>query len=657
MCGIFAFIDINRGDVNLDVLDNMSHSLKHRGPDDCGYAFFELFGKQRVIESKTASKGIQTNNLEGVLAFGHRRLSIIDLTEAGHQPMHNENGQIWVILNGEIYNYQELTEELKEKGHHFRSRTDTEVILHAYEEWGIECLSHFNGMWAFALWDHKKRKLFCARDRFGIKPFYYYYDGKKLLLASEIKAILQDPTIERNSNDERVYDYLAYGILDHTEKTFFKNINQLRGSHYLTLEIKENKLVLDIRRYWDIESTEPELNEHYEHKFLDLFEDSVKLHMRSDVPLGTCLSGGLDSSSIVCVAKRFLNSNVHRTFSSCFEHKNYDEREFIYQVNETAGSEPHYIFPNPKDLLEEIEDLIWFQEEPFGSTSIYAQWNVFKLAQKRSIKVVLDGQGADELLAGYHPFFGYYLGELLKKRRIREFWYEYHNIKKSHGYSNGWLIRHIIHPLIPGYMFKAARIRILRNKQRWIHLPQDYSPEVKTVSKYGNILLDQLYNSLMNYSLPGLLHYEDRNSMAHSIEARVPFLDYRLVQFVFSLPSDQLIRDGTTKMVLREAMQGILPEKVRGRVDKMGFATPQDIWFRTTMKDYLYGIMESKSFIERPYFNLREVRHLLKGHCEDNMNYSSIIWRWLNLELWLRKFIDSVPRGHFKSIPKWERMQ
>lgn len=640
MCGIFAFLDLNNSRMNPDSLEKMSGSIIHRGPDDSGYAFFELFGEQRTLDCKNMIEPTYFEKYKGLLAFGHRRLSIIDLTEAGHQPMHNEDRTIWIIYNGEIYNYRELTEELEKKGHFFRSKTDTEVILHAYEEWGTECLGHFNGMWAFALWNKKRRRLFCARDRFGIKPLYYFFDGKKFILSSEIKAILQYPDLKTTPNHDRIYDYLAYGYLDHTEETFFKNINQLRGSHYLILDIKGQDLILNIRQYWDLEPTEQKTDGHFEESFLELFEDSIRLHMRSDVPVGTCLSGGLDSSSIVCIAKKFLNSNFHKTFSSCFDDKKYDEREFIAKVTEATNSEPHYVFPDPQKLFDEIEDLIWHQEEPFGSTSIYAQWNVFRLAKERGVKVILDGQGADELLAGYHPYFGFYLSELARTFRFREFVEEYRKIRSFYAYSHSWILGHLLVCLLPVKLSRIMKNQFIIQKNKWLNIHNHSFQDIEFQNKFKNIFLDRLYQSLMNLTLPGLLHYEDRNSMAHSIEARVPFLDYRLVELVFSLPMNQIIRNGTTKVILRETMKGKIPENIRTRLDKMGFVTPEDVWFRGVLKDQILEILNSRSFAERGYFNVNEIKRFFDRYCRREINQSSTIWRWVNLELWFRIFID-----------------
>ena len=640
MCGIFAVLDLDSRNVNRQTLMKMSNALVHRGPDDSGLTYFELCGRKRVISGEQFLEEAGRPPLDGLLAFGHRRLSIIDLSEAGHQPMCNETGAIWITYNGEIYNYQELAQELAAKGHVFKSRTDTEVILHAYEEWGIECLSKFNGMWAFALWDRKRQRLFCSRDRFGIKPLYYFFNGQKFVIGSEIKALLQDSEIERVPNHCRIYDYLEEGYLDQTEETCFKNIYQLKGSHYLIFQLRDNQTPrLHIQRYWDIERREMDDGDSFHVKFFELFEDSIRLHMRSDVPVGTCLSGGLDSSSIVMMSQRFLGSNSHKTFSSCFEDKRYDERGFINAVSKSAGTEPHFVFPRAEDLFKEMKALIWHQDEPFGSTSIYAQWNVFKLTKFNHVKVVLDGQGGDELLGGYHAYFGAYLGELLGTFQLHQFFREIRRIKDLHRYSHFWLIQYLVRSMVSLHTVKMLR-RLTRRKVKWLNRNGTFEEPLEFPKKFRNLLFDSLYQSLMYLTLPAYLHYEDRNSMAHSIEARVPFLDYRLVEFVFSLPMVQLIKDGMTKRILREAMRGVLPEIVRSRMDKMGYVTPEDIWLRGPLKKEIEGILESKRFGERGYFDVAQIKKAFAEHCAGRVNLGSTIWRWVNLDLWFRAFID-----------------
>ncbi len=620
MCGIAGIYNFNYKPASLELLEKMTEIQKHRGPDDEGH---------------------YTNDEIGL---GHRRLSIIDLSFDGHQPMCNEDETIWIVFNGEIYNYIDLTSDLKSKGHTFKSKTDTEVIIHAYEEYGIDCLHRFNGMFAFAIWDDRKKRLFCARDRMGIKPFYYYSDDEKFHFASEIKAIIADESIRRKPNDQIIYEYLRHGKLDHTENTFFDGIKQLMPAHYIIIENSNAK----IHKYWDLDvsnfSKDADDQESAE-QFLELFKDSVKKRLRSDVPLGTCLSGGLDSSSIVCLLNDLLPDKLkQKTFSSCFEDEKYDERRFIKYVLEKTDTESNFVFPRGDDLFDEILDLIWHQEEPFGGTSIYAQWNVMRLSKEHGVKVLLDGQGADELLAGYHFYFGSYYADLLKNLQILTLMGEMKYFAHLYSYSElSKIIKIMMRFIIPGSI--STPLRSLLYTPKW--LDRDFvKSHSKTITHphskpmYKKQLDEELYQRLTSTSLPALLRYEDKNSMAFSIESRVPFLDYRLIEFISSLPSSQKIKNGVTKVVLRNAMKGVLPEEVRTRMDKMGFVTPENIWLRTTLRDEIDGILDSESFKNRKYFNMGELRREYEAYCNGEKNTGSIVWRWVNLELWFRVFID-----------------
>ncbi len=637
MCGIAGIYESKKESVQPDLLRAMTEVLTHRGPDDEGYV---LFGHEKSLKLD----GACTNaNLRGYsLGFGHRRLSIIDLSSAGHQPMSNEDQTVWITYNGEVYNYLEIRRELIGKGHVFRSNTDTEVVLHAYEEWDVDCLQKFIGMWAFALWDERKRRLFCARDRLGIKPFYYYWHDGRFLFASEIKAIIADRSVERIPNDPRIYDYLTHGHLDHTEETVFRDIKQLRGGCFLTLDMRTHRLA--VFRYWDVEAqgpTRPCPDKVYAEKFFELFRDSVSLRLRSDVPVGTCLSGGLDSSSIVCMTNGLLGRKRHKTFSSCFEEKRFDESPFIEEVVRKTGAESYRIYPDPRRLPSDMERIIWHQEEPFGSTSIYAQWNVFSLARSHQTKVILDGQGADEILGGYHPLFGDFLADLLIQCRFSRTYREIRALHSIHPYSFWWIFLHLVAGLV-----KAERRNLLsralgRRRFPWLRDVRRVQTMPPMRSKFRkSLFMNRLHHLLVATSLPALLHYEDRNSMAHSIEARIPFLDHRLVEFVFSLPLDQIMRNGVTKVVLRNAMDGILPQKVQGRMDKIGFGTPEDIWFRTELRSWIKAIIGSEKFQKRGYLNPRRAEEEFNLHCEGKKNISFIIWRWVNLELWFRMFMD-----------------
>ncbi|HGJ64476.1 TPA: asparagine synthase (glutamine-hydrolyzing) [bacterium] len=628
MCSIAGIIRYKQ-EIDKNLLKQMNIVQRHRGPDDEGYFVDENVG------------------------LAHNRLSIIDLSPLGHQPMSNEDGTIWIVYNGEIYNYLEIIPDLKSKGHIFKSKTDTEVIIHAYEEYDIDCLQRLNGMFAFAIWDSRKKQLFCARDRFGIKPFYYYHNDDYFIFASEIKAILEDKKIQLSVNNQILYNFLRYGIINYNNETFYCNIMQLPSAHCLILRQNE----ISIEKYWDIEP-ENELNdksdEFYAEKFHELFEDSIRIHLRSDVPIGTCLSGGIDSSSIVCVANDLLfpEKNLkesikdhQKTFSSCFEDLRFDERKYINKVIEKTGAETNFIFPSSKDLIKDIDKIIWYQDQPFNSISIFAQWNVMKLASESGVIVLLDGQGADELLAGYPPYFGANFEELARKMALCSLLKERVLYAQNRGYS---FLKSIFFALAGS----ISQIWKNSNKNDMIsfqsELPEALSNEgcealgnLYKPKYFKDILKNRLYyDCIKGYRLSSLLRYEDRNSMAFSLESRVPFLDYRLVEYVFSLPDRCRINKGWTKAVLRNAMKGILPEEIRMRKDKMGFVTPQDVWMRGELKFWINDIFYSKSFKERPYFNYEIVHQYWHLYCNNKMNIGSVIWRWLCAELWLRRFID-----------------
>lgn len=626
MCSIAGIINFKQK-ISEDLLKRMNFIQKHRGPDDQGYF-------------------IDTN-----VGLAHNRLSIIDLSPLGHQPMSNEDGTIWLVYNGEVYNYLELIPELKSKGHIFKSKSDTEAIIHAYEEYGIDCLQKLNGMFAFAIWDIRKKQLFCARDRFGIKPFYYYHKDNYLIFASEIKAILEDNEIDRSANSKVIYNFLEHGLLDYSNETSFCNIMQLPQAHCLILQ-QDN---FSIRKYWDIDAQNElngECDKFYSEKFYELFEDSVKIHLRSDVPIGTCLSGGLDSSSIVCVANDLLfpddAQNVgerQKTFSSCFDDLRFDERKYINKVLEKTGAEANFVFPTPKGLIENIEKLIFHQDEPFNSASIFAQWNVMKLSKEKNVIVLLDGQGSDELLAGYPPYFSANFEELARKMAFFGLLKERALYAQSHGYS-------VLKSLL--FAIAGSIYQFFKNpdKNDMISFPSSlpdalsnnnnnplgnlYKPEY-----FKDILKNRLYfDCVRGYRLSPLLRYEDRNSMAFSLESRVPFLDYRLVEYIFSLPDKCRIYNGWTKAVLRNTMKDVLPEEIRMRKDKMGFVTPQDVWMKNDLKSWIDDIFNSNSFKERPYFNFDIVLKYWHLYCNGKADIGSIIWRWLIVELWLRKFLD-----------------
>src|SRR5437773_2706353 len=423
MCGIAGIVNLDASGIKKDMLESMTSVLHHRGPDDMGLYFDKNIG------------------------LGHRRLSIIDLSPAGHQPMSYAEGRYWITYNGEIYNFQDIRTELEGKGYTFTSRTDTEVILAAYTEWGEKCLQRFNGMWAFAIWDSQQRKLFCSRDRFGIKPFYYFYNGRILLFASEIKALLAADDSCRDPNYKMIYDYLAYGRVNHSEETFFSQIRQLKAG--TSLEYWPDDKRLRIEPYYDLMNNtgSAEINGDYERRFFDLFEDSVRLRLMCDVPVGSCLSGGLDSSSIVCMVDKLMRENgvklsggdtIQQTFSSRYEDKRHDEGFFINAVVRQTAVKAHFTYPTGDQLVKDLSDLIFYQEEPFCSTSVYAQWKVFELMKQFGIKVALVGQGAEELFGGYEDYISSLLGDLIHTFQ----WKIFANELRDQVQLNGRIARH-----------------------------------------------------------------------------------------------------------------------------------------------------------------------------------------------------------------------
>ena len=655
MCGITGAYSF-KGSINPDCIKRMTDSLRHRGPDDEGFLAVDSTSGKVVsltgIDSKTYGPRIEDFNGSANLFLGHRRLSIIDLSPAGHQPMCNEDESLWIVYNGEIYNYLEMRKELMSLEHRFKSQTDTEVILHAYEEWGADCLNHFNGMWAFAIWDLKKKSLFCSRDRAGVKPFYYIFNGAQFYFASEIKALLQSDNFSIEPNEQIMADYLLSGLLDHTHETFFKNIHQLRPGEYLLVE--SNKVT--IKSYWDIEIKEIHYprKEDYAERFYELLADSIRLRLRTDVPIGTCLSGGLDSSSIVCLANKLMFEGNHidprlvgerqKTFSSCFENPIYDERRFIELVIQHTKAEKNYVFPSADAFFEEMPRLLWHQEEPFGSTSIYSQWNVMRLAKERGVTVLLDGQGGDELLAGYLPSFFALFKQTMRQVALVSLIKEIRGFLKYQGRMIDQFVPRVMAALVPD-VFKPLFQHLNPGGLGWIEesFKKKYYRSVTKPNRFENELNNYLYHIFRSAVLPGLLHYEDRNSMAYSIETRLPFLDYRLVELVFGLPMEFKIREGVTKIVLRKAMEGVLPEEVRNRMDKMGFVTPEADWFKTTLRDHIREIFNSKSFSERGLFNIANVHKAFQDHCNGKADNHSMIWRCVNLELWLRMFVDQNP--------------
>lgn len=638
MCGVAGIVHFSTQRVDAKLLEAMTQSLAHRGPDGEGYVLLthNMVGKPIPVIGRL-SDSVRATPPGYAIGLGHRRLAILDRSPLGHQPMGCEQGEIWITYNGEVYNYIEIREELQRLGWCFRSMTDTEVVLRAYQQWGIECLSRFNGMFAFAIWDGLRNRLFCARDRLGIKPFYYRETSDGIIFGSEIKALLQDPGQARSPNRRAAHAFLVLGLQDHSDETFFAGIHQLRPGHALVLEEGQ----LQVHRWWDLPSSEyGEVDDGFAVESLrGLFEDAVRLHLRSDVPVGSCLSGGLDSSAIVCAMRRVLPGQQIKTVSSCFDDAKYDERPYSQAVVRESHVQSVEVFPDARQLFEDLPRVLWFQDEPFSGASYLAQWAVMRAASEQGLKVLLDGQGGDELLCGYPGYWGSFIGDLLCSGSLAGGLHALSACYRRQSRLDPMVVSNIARAMLPGRLVSQSRSWIKGNAT-WINpeFISCYSVDTTYEKKYPTALENHVAAYLQTHSLPALLHHEDRNSMAFSIEARLPFLDARLVDCLWRWPAKLKLRDGISKYVMREAMKGLIPEKVRTRRDKMGFATPQDRWLRETLRPELESLFSSSAFKQREYWDPCRLQKSYRRYCAGELEIGTSIWRCVTLELWHQQF-------------------
>lgn len=585
------------------LLQRMLYTLKHRGPDDENFLEFDD------------------------VSLGYRRLAVIDL-KTGNQPFLNENKTLCLFYNGEIYNFKGLRSELKKFNHRFRTQSDGEVIIHGFEEWGEGVFAKLNGMFTVALYDLERRRLLLVRDHFGIKPLYYHFDShrQRFLFASEIKALFCYEDLKRIPNEKIIFQYLTQRVHDHSEETFFVGVRKLLPGEMMEISFEKSSLQIKRKTYWSLKlssqiSQNLQASEVVE-KFAQILRESIRLRLVADVPVGVCLSGGLDSSTISVLIDS-LTSDPQKTFSAVFPGQKNNEEEFIREVNQKTSAKPHLVYPQSEGLFFELEDLVRVQEEPFISSGPYAQYCVMREAAKE-VKVLLDGQGGDELLAGYDPYFFVYLRELLRRGSFARF------------------------------VFEVFAIRDIIFKFLWLRLKQESGLDIRALltqhfyNSYKDCrvrftqdnLKQRLYEDVFKYSLPALLRYEDKNSSAFSLESRVPFLDPNLVEFIFTLPNDLIIRNGANKYILRWAMRDRLPEKIYQRKWKVGFTTPEDAWFRKE-KDQILKIFQSKSFKGRRYWDAWKVVEAFNKFLTADEGNSMLFWRFLNLEIWLRVFIDN----------------
>ena len=611
MCGIAAIIHTNSAPVREEPLRAMMRAMKHRGPDD---------------------DGVYTN---GNVGFGFVRLKIIDLSANGHQPMRSADGRHTIIFNGEIFNYIELRKELAAKGHVFRTESDTEVLLAAYAEWGEGMLHRLNGMWAFIIHDVVDNSLFCARDRYGIKPFFYCVDGDRILIASEPPAILAVLGRKPDPDNDAIFSFLAFNRTDQNEGSFFKGIKKLPHGQMVRVDLRTPAFLPKVWYRLRDELKEPLTSPD---EFRELFTDSVGLRLRSDVPVGVCLSGGLDSTSIVStLADGFGLSNVN-TFSAVYgQGRKGDESVFIDLYK---GRLPNMFFtrPDEQDLMADLDDLTNIQCEPIPSTSTYAQYRVMKLASEH-VTVTLDGQGADEMLGGYHYFFGFLFKQLLRQGKLGRLASEMKDYTGLHRSAFG--LKSLAFFLLPAFLRSRARVA----EKGFIHPDFHHAHAAGagdiTDNLYGSNSIREALLDHFEYKLEHLLKWADRSSMRFSVEARVPFLDHRLVERTIPMADDQFIHKGMTKHILREAMKGRIPEPIRIRRDKVGFETPEAEWFRTPLfSAYIRDMLGSQRFKTRGIVDATKAGRIYDDHLERRSDRSRDIWKLIHLEKWFQHFVD-----------------
>lgn len=614
MCGIAGVISFGSKTVSMDSLVNLTDIIAHRGPDGQGHFLSD----------------------DGKVGLGHRRLSIIDLTSSGAQPMKRD--ELVISYNGEIYNYIELRDELKSFGYHFETQTDTEVILAAYRQWGHECLKKLNGMWAFIIYDQENKEIFVSRDRYGIKPLFYYSQNDFLFLVSEIKQLTTILGWKAKLNKQISYDFLAFGATNHSNQTFFWEVFELRGGEALKIDLV-NKTQKKFKYYEPKINTQPAKPDSISTKvkaFKALMIDAVRIALRSDVKVGSALSGGLDSSTIALLSSELLHqankSDAQECVSACFEDKSVDESFYIDKVAEQSGIKVHKVFPQFSEFKKDFKKLIWHQDEPFGTLSIFAQYCVFREAKENSITVMLDGQGADEILAGYDHFYRPYLNSQLKISKLKfltEFLnYVRMNKKSSLDLAKKKLIKKMGSSNFLTNSFVQSTESLLRLNV------------AKTVPEFS-------YDQLVNTGLHTLLRFEDRNSMAFSIESRVPFLDHRVVDFSLALGDNLKINKGVRKFILREAFRDILPKEIYDRHDKYGFPTPQELWTRENLSYFSEQIQESQQILGNGWVDFDAINAQISQPETLTKDQIFSIWRVIIFAKWVEVFdvrLESEPK-------------
>ena len=666
MCGISAIIinnNIKNNVINFrqEIL-KMNNLISHRGPDDEGY--FELVHKtnktrfyfgditpQDVIKNESKDKIFKhitdkdINENSSVL-LGHRRLSIIDLSISAHQPLNDINDNYTIVFNGEIYNFSELKTELISSGAKFKSDSDTEVILKMYETYGFKSFNKLKGMWSFIIFDKKKNEVICCRDRFGIKPLYYYFDKfRNLYFASEIKQFFLLKQWNASLNVDRAYDYIMFAQTDHTNETLFKNVFQCPAGHYFRykLQNKESSFnKLEFKKWYYLEKNlkKNKSFEQDEEKLRQLIEKSNQQHNIADVPISYTLSGGIDSTILVGERSNNYPKQTLSTFSIFSEDKKIDEKKWVNEIINNSNNIVNFSnIPKLQNFLDELEKIIWTLDEPPCDSTIYSEWSVYKMISSRNYKVTISGQGADEIFGGYHNYFFSYLLFLLSRFKFILFFKELSKFNSIHKYQKAYIYRGLLSKLIPEFVFKIKN-KFIKNsnplfslkKTKFYKLDKNFQREKLVGIK--NLSVFQIKSSM----LPKLLRYADRLSMKHSLEVRVPYLDHDLVEFSLAIPDNKKIKNGITKYILRESCKEFLPNQIYKRLDKIGFEVASKKWITNKeqnikLKKYTENLLDnSKNIFNENTINL--IRQTMKKEIE----FNDIVFRFIFFSIWMKIF-------------------
>src|SRR5262252_7815339 len=660
MCGIVGAVSLDGVPIDLPALQRMNDLQAHRGPD--GEGFMLGWIEDGAFKHSFAQGAGRWNSHSRVrVGLGHRRLAIIDLSDRGLQPMSSADGATWIVFNGEIYNFRELRAELESRGYGFKTGTDTEALLQAYLHWGEDCLERLQGMYGFAIWDGRRGRLFCARDRLGIKPFYYATPKGYFIFASEIKVLLPFPGIQVEANDDAVVGFLVHGNCDYGERTVLKGVKALLAGHALTLDVASKQLA--IKRYWSLKpnhdlvapaslasaanpaslASEASMDEERVTALRERLLDTMRLHLISDVRAGSCLSGGLDSSVVVGLIGKIQSEQPEAassvgeslyTFTSCYEYKEIDEREYALAMADDVKATPHLVFPSAEDFWSDFGRMAWHQDMPFNGLAYYAQWRVMRAAKEAGVKVLLDGQGGDEVFGGYAKFRYAYIASLLRSGRLFKIAREV--VAMIRQGDSGYVLN-----IRNGYRYlpKGARRLLKIDSLLQAAMRADWNRVVIDNSSPATAMQRIQIDDILVDTLPLILRMEDRSSMAFSIEARVPLLDHKLVECGVSLPDSLKVRDGWSKYAVRQAVRGIIPERVRLRRNKLGFPAPDRLWVQRDLRKHITELIADDLRCQK-YIDPAHLRRWNASPQADAATTESWLglFRVLSLEMWMRAF-------------------